>query len=174
MGPLAPPANMSLGESLDEFMSEFSQEIDSVDAGVGVIGEAAAYALVWELGNVRQTKPGPKTTLGVNLATGERVWLTIQAPTGYVRTNEALFWQIIKKRLGALDLSGKKSDEIKQALKDTSVACVKDIAEIIRNAAPIDKGTLREQIQVIMPGDELLTQSDMFSDATAMPLGAAL
>ena len=49
-----------LFDKLDEFLLEFEQHDQEIKAGVAVVGDAAAYALVWEWGNTRQSKPGPK------------------------------------------------------------------------------------------------------------------
>ena len=43
---------------LSKFLHELELDSVEVQAGVASVGEAAAYALVWELGNAVQTKPG--------------------------------------------------------------------------------------------------------------------
>src|SRR3954471_15404856 len=85
-------------DKLDELLLELEEHDKEISAGVATVGEPAAYAEVWEWGNVRQTKKGPKTVLGIN-PDGEKVWLTIQAPFGYIRINENEFWQAVKDEL---------------------------------------------------------------------------
>ena len=135
----------------------------TINAGVEVRGDAAAYALVWEFGNVRQHTKGPKTTLGVNLMTGERVWLTIQAPFGYVRVNEQEYWQIIKKNLQKLNLGGRTKQEIRASLEAVAYQCAQEICLLIQDTVPVDTGYLRDSIFPVEPGDPDLLTPDLFS-----------
>jgi hypothetical protein len=112
--------------------------------------------------NVRQHKKGPKTTLGVNLETGEQVWLTIQAPTGYVRVNEERYWRIIRDHLQALTLAGTTRVEIRRELEKAAYSMAKEIAEVIRETAPIDEGALRASILALPPGTSWLDEEDRF------------
>lgn len=152
---MLPMPTVSLDLDASTFLEEF-KDIGEVVSGVGSFGDAAAYALVWEFGNMRQTKKGPKTTLGINLTTGEQVWLSIQAPTGYVRVNEEKYWAIIKKRLRDLTLSGTTKEEIREELEETAHLIAQDVAEVIREAAPEDKGGLKASILAISPGSDIL------------------
>ncbi len=129
-----------------------------VRGGVASDGEAAAYALVWEWGNARQTKKGPKTTLGIN-PDGEEVWLTIQAPMGYIAIHEGEYFQMIENALAEADFGDMKSGEVLRAMKAASIQAGQQIAELIRDSAPIDTGALRDSIQAVSPDDpELETE----------------
>jgi len=134
-------------QRLDEFLSEF-EGMDSISGGVAVYGSAAAYALVWELGSKRLKSPGPKTLWSVNRE-GEVAILTRQAPLGYVGFVSDQFWPIIEKELATIKFSSKTTAgiriEIEVALDNASQA----IARIISDAAPVDTGDLRSQIQYV-------------------------
>jgi hypothetical protein len=131
-----------------------------VRGGVQSEGDAAAYALVWEWGNARQTQKGPKTTLGTN-PDGEQVWLSIQAPYGYIRINEAEYIKIIENELGSMDFGGMGTgQEILDAIRESSGFAAQKIAEIIREHAPVDSGMLRESIQPCHPDDPDLETED--------------
>ena len=111
-----------------------------VYGGVVSEGEAAAYALVWEWGNARQTKKGPKTTMGVN-PDGEEVWLSIQAPEGYIRISEPVYIFQLEQELGNIDFEDLETgEEIRKAIKGASAMAAHLIAETIRENAPIDSG----------------------------------
>lgn len=128
-----------------------------VEAGVGVEGEAANYALVWEHGNMRQTKKGPKTVMGVDLESGAKVWLSIQAPRGYVRINEPRYWEQVRRRLEEADFSGVSSaQEMKTILELTAFKIVQDMAEIMKETVPVDTGALQGEIQPVQANDPLL------------------
>jgi hypothetical protein len=139
---------------LREFFVALAKEDVKVEAGVGVEGSAAAYALVWEFGNIRQTKPGPKTVLGTNPKTGEVAFFSTQAPHGYVRVLLPLLRKIMMDecaRMTFTDLSKIESD-----LKATAIRITQRFAELISAQAPKDSGDLRSQIKPILPGDSLL------------------
>jgi hypothetical protein len=131
-----------------------------VRGGVVSEGGAAAYALVWEWGNARQTKQGPKTVKGVN-PDGEEVWLSIQAPSGYISIHESEYVQIIQYQLGATDFSeATTGKEIRAEMKRASTAAARMIAELIRDFAPVDKGALRDSIEAADPDDPDLKVED--------------
>jgi len=131
-----------------------------VRGGVIVEGDAAAYALVWEWGNARQTKEGPKTVKGIN-PDGEQVWLSVQAPFGYIRINEPVYFQILERELGAIDFSEAiTAKEILAEMKKASAAAAELIAEIIREHAPVDSGDLRDSISPTDPDDPDLAVDD--------------
>jgi hypothetical protein len=131
-----------------------------VRGGVVVEGDAAAYALVWEWGNARQTKEGPKTVKGMN-PDGEEVWLSIQAPFGFIAINEPTYFQIIEQHLSAIDFSEvETAKDILDAMKKASSAAATEIAEVIRQHAPYDSGQLREEIQPADPDDPDLAVTD--------------
>lgn len=141
---------------LDKFLLELEQHNKEVQAGIASVGEAAAYSLVWELGNARQSKEGKKTTRGYNVETGETVWLTIQRPYGYIRINENLYWEILRDEMGKVTFKGNTASEINQELEACAVRVVKRIAKLLEDTAPVDKGTLSDSFEVVKPGDSLL------------------
>lgn len=149
----------ALFDKLDEFMLEFIGLDKEISAGVASEGEAAAYAEVWEWGNVRQHKSGPKTVLGTNPA-GKIVWLTIQAPFGYIKINENIYWQILRAELAKVEFKGPKASDITKELEAASVRAMKQIAQIIGDHAPKDHGDLSKSFKVVMPGDNLLDDDD--------------
>lgn len=143
---------------LSKFLHELELDSVEVQAGVASVGEAAAYALVWELGNAVQTKPGPKTTRGYNVETGKMVWLTIQRPYGYIRLNENLYWEILRDEMSKVTFNGNTASEINSELEGCSVRVMKRIAKLLEETAPVDKGTLADSFEVVKPGDSLLDE----------------
>ncbi len=150
------PVPQMLFDKLDEFMLEFEEHDKEIQAGVASVGEAAAYALVWELGNARQVKQGPKTVRGTNVATGEVVWLSIQAPFGYIRVNENLYWEALRQEMDKVTFKGNTAREITEELEACAVRVMKRVAKIMSQSAPVGKGTLSESFEVVEPGDVLL------------------
>jgi hypothetical protein len=138
----------NLFKQLDKFVEELSgfDEDEIIRVGVGATGPAAEYAMVWEWGNVRQTKQGPKTVLGIN-PDGQQVWLTIQAPFGYIRVNTEKYWQIIYQEIGKVnfDRSGR---EIDAQIRNASNRISERILEVIRDTVPVDSGELRDALRV--------------------------
>jgi hypothetical protein len=149
----------ALFDKLDEFMLEFKEHDQEISAGVASFGEAAAYAEVWEWGNARQTKEGPKTVLGIN-PDGDNVWLSIQAPVGYISVNENLYWDILKQELGKVKFSSSNAKGITEELEKASLKAMKRIRDLIADTAPYDKGDLSESFQVVKPNDVLLDKDD--------------
>lgn len=131
----------------DEFLLFLEEELAEIELGVMIEitseGPPAAYALVWEWGNVRQTKPGPKTTLGIN-PNGERVWLTIQAPRGYIRVLTPQFHAIVKDELSSMKFTGKDKTKLTQCAKRIS----KRMLTLLKDTVPVDKGDLRDSLRV--------------------------
>lgn len=158
-----PAVEIDFSEAEETFLSEL-EDVGSMEVGVASVGEAASYALIWEFGNVRQTKKGPKTTLGVNRLTGEQVWLSIQAPTGYIRVNEDKYWRIIRDCLDEVELSGTTSQEIRAELEKAAYEIARQIADVIRETAPEDSGALKASILVLKPGDEMLDDEQDFEN----------
>ena len=148
-----------LFDKLDEFLLELAEHDKEITAGVASVGEAAAYAEVWEWGNARQTKQGPKTTLGVN-PDGEKVWLSLQAPFGYIKANENQYWDVLKAELGKVKFKGTTAKEITEELEQCAKRAMKKVAQIIGDHAPVDKGDLSKSFQVVEPGDTLLDKVD--------------
>ena len=128
-------------DHLDEFLLEMVEHDQEISAGVASMGDAAAYAEVWEWGNVRQSKPGPKTVLGTN-PNGEQVWLSIQAPFGYVRINENQYWEVLKQELAKVQFKSTNARGITEELEAAAEEAMKIIAQIIGDHAPVDTGDL--------------------------------
>jgi hypothetical protein len=158
MRPLIPVPMMQFDE-LDVFLLELQQHDKEIQAGVASVGEAAAYALVWEFGDIQQTKQGPKTTRGYNIATGEEVWMTIQRPYGYIRLNENLYWEIVKDEMGKVTFKGNTAHEITKELEACALRAVKRIRVLLEETAPVDRGTLSDSFVVVDPGDVLLEKN---------------
>lgn len=130
-----------------------------VRGGVMSEGDAAAYALVWEWGNARQTQKGPKTVLGTN-PDGEQVWLSIQAPFGYIRINEDEYVRILQEELEQADFGDLEGDTIRLELWLASHRAAERIAEVIRGTVPVDTGNLQESIVAMDPDDPDLQGGD--------------
>jgi hypothetical protein len=114
-------------------------------AGVGVYGEASAYALVWELGSRRMKRPGPKTTWSVN-RNQEKAILTMQSPFGYV-TPTSGFDEIIQDEIAKIDFGKPASPrEMTMLLELALDNAAQQIAKIIARRAPVDSGALRSEI----------------------------
>jgi hypothetical protein len=145
-----------------------ASEQSPVRGGVTSEGEAAAYALVWEWGNSRQTKEGPKTVLGIN-PDGETVWLSTQAPFGYIRIYEPEFVNMVFEELAKVDFKAAETgEEILQALKEASSRAGARVADIIKEAAPVDSGDLRDSIGAADPNDP-----ELAVDEPELELGTA-
>jgi hypothetical protein len=131
-----------------------------VRGGVVSTGDAASYALVWEWGNARQTKQGPKTVKGMN-PDGSSVWLSIQAPFGYIRIHEAEYIRILEQQISDADFKQVESGkDIRKVLKQVAATAGAKIADVIRSVAPIDSGDLRESIKAATPDDPDLDITD--------------
>jgi len=148
-----------LFDKLDEFLLEFEEHDQMITSGVMSVGEAAAYALVWEWGNVRQTQPGPKTVLGTN-PDGDEVWLSIQAPFGYIKIHENSYYEILKIELKKVKFEGTNPKAITKELEEAAFRAMKQIAKLIGDYAPIDKGDLSKSFVAVRPGDPSLDDSD--------------
>lgn len=143
----AKPNFGKLYDGLVDIFQEFSNS-DEAEVLVGIVseGDAAAYANVWEWGNARQTKKGPKTTRGIN-PDGSEVWLTITAPRGYIRVNFAKFWQVIDKEMAKIDFDSNSGRKVDKQIKNASKKIGDEIAAIIADNAPYDSGDLSESIK---------------------------
>jgi len=144
-------------EKLDRLYGDISPQITG---GVKVVGPPAAYALVWEWGSVRLTKPGPKTTWGENPA-GERVILTITAPYGYIRVNKFQYIHILKEEVQNARLNKVSPDNWENALKDAMSRAEIRCALLISSTAPIDSGDLRTSIQPAGVNSQLLDEGTL-------------
>lgn len=141
--------------NLNSFLSDLETKSGVVECGVAVQGEAAAYAEVWEWGNARQTKKGPRTVMGIN-PDGESVWLSSQAPNGYIRVNLDKYLDIVKIQLEQLALDGDTVMDLQEELKKTEVKIMEQIIEVLQDTAPVDTGQLRSSFVVVQDGDDLL------------------
>ena len=136
-----------------------------VESGVQSVGPPASYALVWEWGNTRQTKEGPKTTRGTN-PNGETVWLSMQAPHGWIAINEPKIWDLIFEEMLKVefDMSG-SPDGLKQELISAYDRIANGALELLQSTVPIDSGDLYDSLEVVSPNDEILSQaSDLAED----------
>lgn len=150
-----PRAYPTLEVKLEGLLKGFEELHDEpVSVGVAVVGPAAAYAEVWEWGNVRQTKKGPRTVLGTN-PDGESVWLSSQAPNGYIRVNEDKYLGIVKIELEKVKFSSPDGAAMKRELQDAGKRIMEQVADVIREAAPVDTGQLRSSWVVVTDEAEL-------------------
>lgn len=161
------PTPNFLIDKLDEFLLEFAEHDQEISAGVAATGDAAAYAEVWEYGNARQTKPGPKTVLGTN-PDGDMVWLSIQAPFGYISVHEDEYWEAIQSELAKVKFESTSARGITQELEAASKKGMKLVAQLIGDHAPVDTGALAKSFHVVEPGDTLL---DGDYDSRTLDLG---
>jgi hypothetical protein len=129
-------------------------DLEPVTTGMASEGPAAAYALVWEWGNIRQTKPGPKTVIGTN-PDGSMVWLSIQAPFGYIRINEPTYWNIVTEVMHTVDFS---KANLQQELERAADRIMQAVVEVTQMTVPVDSGELRASLKVVAPGDPLLEE----------------
>jgi hypothetical protein len=131
----------------------------TIRIGLTISGPASAYALVWEFGSSRISKPGPKTTWGIN-PDGEVVILTKTAPYGFIRTNIPKFRQIVREEMDAVDWAGVRIRRIRETMLAVLEEAAQRCAEVIAESAPYDTGQLKEAIEVAQIGEtttDLLT-----------------
>jgi len=144
-----------------------------VESGVQSVGPPASYALTWEWGNIRQTKKGPKTTKGKN-PNGKSVWLSIQAPRGWISINEPKMWNIIESEFGKVSFNptGNGDDlrkELERAYRTISEKCL----ELLQQTVPIDSGELYDSLEVVPPGSDILNDvADLSGDIVNTITGA--
>lgn len=151
---LVPSLTIEVHEDAKKLADAIAACAVSSQVGVASEGEAASYALVWELGNIRQTKKGPKTVRGVNLMTGESAWLSTQAPSGYVRVNEPQFLAFLDRAVEGIDFAdlfsgGDAKGELTEALGKVGQSCL----ELIKATVPVDSGDLQGSL-VLLGGDD--------------------
>lgn len=145
-------------DRLDSFLEELMLDHD-ITAGVAATGPAAAYAEVWEWGNIRQSKPGPRTVLGTN-PNGKMVWLSVQAPFGYIRIHENDFWQALKEELKKVKFNSTNSEGITDELNAAARKAMKVCAQLIADSAPVDTGDLRDSIKPVTGEDPLFDEEE--------------
>lgn len=144
-------------DNVDEFILEMIEHDKEIKAGVMIVGDAAGYAPVWEWGNRRQKKPGPRTVIGTN-PRGRMVWLSSQAPFGYIRINEHFMHEIVDDVFSKLSFNDPSPAAITRKLEQAAKKISKAIAEVIRDSAPVDSGLLRKSIVPVDPNDTILDQ----------------
>jgi hypothetical protein len=142
-------------EGLDQLEAAFNKLPSLVQAGVKVGPPGVEYALFWEMGKV-SIKPGPKTLYSTN-ALGQRVVLTKQAPHGYIRTQKRQFAQIINAEISKVKLSTTKMDSWQSAIEKAADKAAQQCTDLIREAAPVDTGDLRNSIEPAFSNDDILT-----------------
>jgi hypothetical protein len=130
-----------------------------VEVGIAAVGDAANYALVWEWGNTRQTEQGPNTSLGSNPA-GEEVWLSIQAPTGWIAINESLMWDVILEEIQKISFEGNDNFHVKMQFENAASHIGERIKALLQDTVPIDSGELKDSLVVVESGDSLLDETD--------------
>src|ERR1700677_1413311 len=92
-------------KGLDSIANALAKLPTTMQAGAKVRGERnTAFALVWEWGSLRLTKPGPKTVWGTN-PNGEARILTKTAPLGYIRVNKQKYIEFIQKEVNGINWS---------------------------------------------------------------------
>lgn len=155
-------------DQLDEFLLELEEHDKMISAGVASVGDAANYAEVWEWGNIRQTQPGPKTVEGTN-PNGEQVWLSIQAPYGYIQIHDSQYWDILTEELNKIQFKSKTAQGITKELQHASKIAMMRCAVLVANSAPVDRGDLAASFEVIEDGDILL-DDDKYSDERVLTL----
>jgi len=146
-------------DRLDVFLLELEQHDKTIFAGVVVEGPGAAYWANWEWGNTRQTKPGPKTVLGTN-PDGTTVWLSAQAPFGFIRINTASFWDAVDYVMKDVDFNQPDAKSITRVLENAAKKISKLMTQIIQDSAPRDTGELASDIHPVDPGDSILDSDD--------------
>ncbi len=154
-------------DKLDEFMLEFEQHDKEIASGVMVIGEAAAYAEVWEWGNRRQHKAGPRTVIGTN-PKGEMVWLSSQAPFGWIRVNEDEMWDAVQSELRKAKFDQPNAAAMTAELEKRAYSAAKLVAKILSEHAPKLSGDLADSLVAILPSDIILDQEDDSSGVLAL------
>jgi hypothetical protein len=128
----------------------------TMEAGVKVTGESVAYALVWEWGYAtRKIQPGPKTQWGTN-PDGESKVLTIVAPSGYIRVHRTEYEQVLRDEFSKSGLHLLPLSRWEEAMTVLLNKAADRCTEIIRDAAPVDSGQLRSDIQPATVGDSAL------------------
>lgn len=151
-------------EDINQFL-EALKGVKAVGVGVAVVGDAADYALVWEWGNTRQKKAGPRTVKGSN-PNKKMVWLSSQAPFGYIRINEPFMHRIVDEVISDLDFDQPTASALSKVIEAGAKKISKAIAEIISNDAPLGSadfgdphpGLLKRSIVPVDPNDRSLSQ----------------
>lgn len=141
-------------DDIDKFLQHLAG-VGEIEAGMASVGDAAAYALVWEWGNLRQTKEGPRTIKGIN-PDGSEVFLSSQAPFGYIRVNEGRYWGIINEELAKVNLDQSTTRAMQAELKRAAKEITKRMTEVTKETVPVGHGDLKDSLRPVNPGDALL------------------
>jgi hypothetical protein len=62
--------------------------------------------------------------------------------------------------MSQLDLSGSTPEEVRKQVELTAVKIANRIRDLIKERVPFDTGQLHDDIRTILPGDELLSESE--------------
>lgn len=128
-------------------------------------------ALVWDMGYVtRVIKPGPKTMWSVNVL-GEPKVLTITAPTGFIRVQKQKYLAVLNDEFKKANFAQHGIDKWPELATTMMANAAQRCAAIVSQAAPIDKGDLRESIVAAEPGDETLEGNNGFYQSGTGPYG---
>ena len=144
-------------ENVEDFLLELAEHDKMIKAGIALVGDASDYGLVWEWGNRRQKKAGPRTVKGTNPA-GKMAWLSSQAPFGYIRINEPFMHHIVDTVMSKVEFNQPDAASMTRELERAAKKISKAIAEIVRDSAPVDSGLLRRSIVPVDPTDILLDE----------------
>jgi hypothetical protein len=125
--------------------------------GVKIQGEVNFIkAMVWDLGYVtRVIKPGPKTMWSMNVFDEPKV-LTITAPTGFIRVNRDRYVTIARSELQKADFANTPVTGWPTLINEALSSAAEQLAEIVREAAPVDTGAMRDSIMPAYPDDPVL------------------
>jgi hypothetical protein len=152
-------------EDVDNFLLEMQEHDKEIKAGVMIVGEPEdVYGPVWEWGNRRQKKSGPRTVIGTN-PRGQMVWLSSQAPFGWIRINEPFMHRIVDDVLGELSFDQPDAASITREIERGAKKISKAIADVLKDSAPVDTGALRRSIVPVDPNDAILDQETDEFDA---------
>jgi hypothetical protein len=160
-------------EGIDQLQAAFDKLPLTIMAGVKVGEPGVEYALFWEFGKI-SIRPGPKTLYSTN-ALGQRVVLTKQAPHGYIRTNKKQFQEIINSEVSKVKLSTTKMDGWQSAIEKAADKAAQQCTDLIREAAPVDTGDLRNSIEPAFSGDSILSNGgaqDPYYGESSFDLGS--
>lgn len=145
---------------LESLSAAFASLPMTMQAGVKVSGESTAYWAIWEWGYAtRVIKPGPKTQWGTNPA-GEAKVLTIVAPTGYIRVNRKQYEEILQDEFKVSKIWKKPLSEWEPLMTSILNKAAERCAAVIRDAAPIDSGQLRSEIESAKVGESILQDEE--------------
>lgn len=157
-------------EGIDKLVQSIASLPDVVYTGVKVRGPASKYALVWEWGSARLTKPGPKTTWSINPA-GQQVILTLTAPFGWIRINRHKYLDFLREEWLNTHFTQLPLSQWGAAAADLMLHAATRAAALMADTAPIDSGELRANIVPVGPNDSSLAGTPNAHGPTELDLG---